>query len=210
MPTRDANDMLYQIAASSDYDPSAGLEKITVPVTWVNSSDDFINPPSLGIAEPAAKRLKNGKFILIQATPDTRGHGTHTWAVNWKQDLIDLLARSGVMADQHRRVGREHVDLQIVKMEHAAPLGRTAIIADIMIERALPARLDLAVRHEDHARIGEARHIAGEIALVPRRLHVRDDLDDRGARLIGRFGGGRARNRRPECHHRRDLLHHRH
>lgn len=94
LPTRDANDMLYQLAASGDYDPSADLEKITVPVTWVNSSDDFINPPSLGIAEPAAKRLKNGKFILIQATPDTRGHGTHTWAKFWKKDLVELLARS--------------------------------------------------------------------------------------------------------------------
>lgn len=94
LPTRDANDMLYQVAASSDYDPSADLEKITAPMTWVNSSDDFINPPSLGIAEPAAKRLKNGKFILIQATPETRGHGTHTWAKFWKKDLVELLARS--------------------------------------------------------------------------------------------------------------------
>lgn len=94
LPTRDANDMLYQLAASGDYDPSADLEKITAPMTWVNSSDDFINPPSLGIAEPAAKRLKNGKFILIQATPETRGHGTHTWARFWKKDLVELLARS--------------------------------------------------------------------------------------------------------------------
>ncbi len=94
LATRDANDMFYQLASSGDYDPSASLEKITVPVTWVNSSDDFINPPSLGIAEPAAKRLKNGKFILIQATPDTRGHGTHTWAKFWKKDLVALLARS--------------------------------------------------------------------------------------------------------------------
>lgn len=94
LPTRDANDLLYQLAASGDYDPSKDLEKITAPMTWVNSSDDFINPPSLGIAEPAAKRLKNGKFILIQATADTRGHGTHTWAKFWKKDLVELLAKS--------------------------------------------------------------------------------------------------------------------
>lgn len=94
LPTRDANDMLYQLAASGDYDPSADLEKITAAVTWVNSSDDFINPPSLGIAEPAARRLKNGKFVLIEATPETRGHGTHTWARFWKKDLVELLARS--------------------------------------------------------------------------------------------------------------------
>lgn len=93
-PTRDANDLLYQLDASRTYDPSGGLERITAPVTWVNSTDDLINPADLGLAEPAAKRLKAGKFVLIQATPDTRGHGTHTWAKFWKGDLVELLARS--------------------------------------------------------------------------------------------------------------------
>lgn len=94
LPNRDANDLIYQLDASRNYDPSNGLEKITIPVTWVNSTDDLINPPDLGIAEPAAKRLKNGRFVLIKATPETRGHGTHTWAKFWKQDLVELIARS--------------------------------------------------------------------------------------------------------------------
>lgn len=94
LPNRDANDLIYQLDASRTYDPSKGLETITAPITWVNSTDDLINPPDLGIAEPAAKRLKNGKFVLIQATPETRGHGTHTAAKFWKQDLVELLARS--------------------------------------------------------------------------------------------------------------------
>jgi homoserine O-acetyltransferase len=94
LPRRDANDLIYQLDASRNYDPSKGLEKITIPVTWVNSTDDLINPPDLGIAEPAAKRLKNGRFVLIKATPETRGHGTHTWAKLWKQELVELLARS--------------------------------------------------------------------------------------------------------------------
>ncbi|MGZ8370859.1 MAG: alpha/beta fold hydrolase, partial [Caulobacteraceae bacterium] len=50
LPSLDANDLLYQVDASRDYDP-AGLEKITAPITWINSSDDFINPPELGVAE---------------------------------------------------------------------------------------------------------------------------------------------------------------
>lgn len=91
---RDANDLIYQVSASRTYDPSKGLERITAPVTWINSADDFINPPGLGIAEPAAKRLKNGRFRLIPATPDTKGHGTHTWAKFWKVDLVELLKRS--------------------------------------------------------------------------------------------------------------------
>src|SRR2546427_7220789 len=67
----DANDLLYQVNASRNYDPSPQLEKIKVPVTWINSGDDFINPPELGIAEREVKRLKNGHFILIPASEQT-------------------------------------------------------------------------------------------------------------------------------------------
>jgi len=89
----DANDLLYQLNASRNYDPSPQLENITAPVMWINSSDDFINPPELGIAEKEAKRLKNGTFILLR-DEQTRGHGTHTWAVLWKQYLQQILEQS--------------------------------------------------------------------------------------------------------------------
>jgi len=94
IPTLDANDLIYQLDASRDYDPWPGLERITAPLTWVNSADDFINPPGYGIAEDAARRMKTGRYVLIHATSDTRGHGTHTSARFWRQELIDLLARS--------------------------------------------------------------------------------------------------------------------
>ncbi|HTK58066.1 MAG TPA: alpha/beta fold hydrolase [Sphingomicrobium sp.] len=94
MPTRDANDLIYQLSASYDYDPSASLERIKVPMTWVNSSDDFINPWDYGIVEQAAARLPNARYVLIKATAETRGHGTHTWARFWKNELVDLLKRS--------------------------------------------------------------------------------------------------------------------
>jgi homoserine O-acetyltransferase len=92
--TLDANDVLYQISASRNYDPSLQLEKITVPVMWVNSGDDFINPPDLGIAERESKRLKHGRFILIPASEQTHGHGTHTWAALWQEYLRELLVES--------------------------------------------------------------------------------------------------------------------
>ena len=94
LPTRDANDLIYQLSASYDYDPAAALERIKVPMTWVNSSDDFINPWDYGIAEKAAARLPNARYILIKATDQTRGHGTHTWAKFWKDELVDLLKRT--------------------------------------------------------------------------------------------------------------------
>lgn len=95
MASRDANDMLYQFESSRTYDPWPNLEKITAPTTWINSADDFINPRGLPYPAEAVKRMPNARFRLIPETDETRGHGTHTWAVNWKADLIDLLARSG-------------------------------------------------------------------------------------------------------------------
>jgi homoserine O-acetyltransferase len=94
METLDANDFLYQVNASRDYDPSAGLEKIKAPLLQINSGDDFINPPELGIAEREIKRVKNGRFILLPASDQTHGHGTHTWAAVWQQYLAQLLESS--------------------------------------------------------------------------------------------------------------------
>ena len=90
----DANDTLYQIEASHDYDPGAGLESIRAPLLAINSADDLINPPELGILEREIKRVKHGRAVLIPMGPQTRGHGTHTMAAMWKQELIQLLADS--------------------------------------------------------------------------------------------------------------------
>jgi homoserine O-acetyltransferase len=92
--SHDANDFLYAVNASRDYDPSPQLEKISVPVMFVNSADDFINPPELGIAEREIKRVKKGRFVLIPISDQTRGHGTHTSAPVWQQYLKDLLESS--------------------------------------------------------------------------------------------------------------------
>ena len=90
----DANDMLYQFDASRNYNPAPALEKITTHVMFINSADDLINPPELAIAEREIKRVKNGRFILLPITDQTRGHGTHTLAPLWKHHLADLLEAS--------------------------------------------------------------------------------------------------------------------
>jgi homoserine O-acetyltransferase len=90
----DANDLLYAVSSSRNYDPSADLGKITAAVMYVNSGDDFINPPELGIAEREIRRVKRGKFILIPASEQTHGHGTHTMAALWQQYLKELLEES--------------------------------------------------------------------------------------------------------------------
>jgi homoserine O-acetyltransferase len=90
----DANDLLYQVSASRDYDPQARLNEIRAPLMWVNSADDFINPPELGIAEREITRIPHGRFVLLPVGENTHGHGTHTWAVAWQDYLRELLARS--------------------------------------------------------------------------------------------------------------------
>jgi homoserine O-acetyltransferase len=87
----DATDLLYRMEASRDYDPSPQLENINAHLTLVNTADDFINPPELGIAERQIKRVKNGHFVLIPISEKTRGHGTYTWAAVWQQQLKQLL-----------------------------------------------------------------------------------------------------------------------
>lgn len=94
LPNLDANDLLYQVSASWDYDPSPHLEKIRAPLVAVNSADDLINPPELGILEREIGRVKGGEAIVLPLGPQTRGHGTHTVAVNWKDHLARLLERS--------------------------------------------------------------------------------------------------------------------
>jgi homoserine O-acetyltransferase/O-succinyltransferase len=87
----DANDMLYQFNASRDYDPSPNLEKITAAVLAVNSADDVVNPPELGLMEKLMPRVKRGRYILIPTSDETRGHGTHSLPKIWGRHLAELM-----------------------------------------------------------------------------------------------------------------------
>ena len=90
----DANDVLYALEASRDYDPGPDLEKIQAPLLAVNSADDLINPPELGILEREIQRVKHGRAVLILLSDQTRGHGTHTLAALWQNYLAELLKES--------------------------------------------------------------------------------------------------------------------
>src|SRR5437764_8295757 len=89
--TDDANDVLYALDASHDYDPGPNLEKIRAPLLAINSADDLINPPELGILEREIKRVAHGRAAVIPLSDKTRGHGSHTVAAMWKDDLGQLL-----------------------------------------------------------------------------------------------------------------------
>ena len=94
LKTDDANDVLYALEASHDYDPGPDLEKIRAPLLAINSADDLINPPELGILEHEIKRVPHGRAIVIPLSEKTRGHGSHTIASLWKDELIELLTET--------------------------------------------------------------------------------------------------------------------
>ncbi len=89
----DANDMLYQFNASRDYDPSPNLEKITAALLAINSADDVVNPPELGLMEKLMPRVKRGRYVLIPTSDQTRGHGTHSLPAIWGPHLAEFLKK---------------------------------------------------------------------------------------------------------------------
>jgi homoserine O-acetyltransferase/O-succinyltransferase len=91
MKTDDANDVLYAVDASSDYDPGPALEQIQAPLLAINTADDLINPPEQGILEREIKRVPHGRAVVLPMSDQTHGHGSHTYAVLWKQYLVELL-----------------------------------------------------------------------------------------------------------------------
>lgn len=90
----DANDMLYQFDSSREYDPSPKLETIRAPLIAVNSADDLVNPPELGVMEREIKRVRRGRYVLLPITDETRGHGTHSLPSVWQKHLAQLLEES--------------------------------------------------------------------------------------------------------------------
>jgi len=90
--THDANDVIYAFDASRSYDPSPDLERITAHVLAINSADDFVNPPELGLMEQLMPRVKHGRYILLPITDQTRGHGTHSVPAVWKGYLAEFLS----------------------------------------------------------------------------------------------------------------------
>src|ERR1051325_8835460 len=93
LAANDANDLLYALEASRDYDPEQRLEQIRAPLLAINSADDFVNPPELGILERLIKRVPHGRAIIVPISDSTRGHGTHTWAAVWEKELRAFLQR---------------------------------------------------------------------------------------------------------------------
>ncbi len=135
MTATDANDMVYQFDASRDYDPSPDLGRITAPVLAINSADDLINPPELGLMERLIARVPHGRYVLIPISDITRGHGTHTVAAAWKAHFAPFVAAL------ERRGGRTVPDIDALFAEYtgaAVPGASVVVIRDgrVILRRA--------------------------------------------------------------------------
>ena len=75
-PPADANDFIWQWASSGSYDPASMLGAIKAHVLAINSADDERNPVATGLMVESMKQLRNGKLLVIPASPTTLGHGT--------------------------------------------------------------------------------------------------------------------------------------
>jgi homoserine O-acetyltransferase len=91
LATLDANDFIYAFDASRFYNPQPDLKKINAPLFAVNSADDEVNPPELGIMETEIKKVAKGRYILLPITDQTSGHGTHSNPVIWGNYLKELM-----------------------------------------------------------------------------------------------------------------------
>ena len=98
----DADNVLYYLNASRHYDPETKLNTITASVLWINSADDFIDPPELGIAEHLVTRMAHARFILLPISDATRGHRTYMQAAVWKNSLVEFLRQAGKNANGER------------------------------------------------------------------------------------------------------------
>ena len=133
MKTQDANDFLYAFDASRAYDPAPLLERIEVPLLAINSADDQVNPPELGIIERLMPRVAKGRFVLVPISSITRGHGTHTVAAAWKKPFADFLATLPalpplVVADAPKRVPFEPEILAFEAADRASPPKQGGVV----------------------------------------------------------------------------------
>ena len=130
--TTKADDLLYALEASRDYDPSPQLEKIKAPLLAINSADDFVNPPELGIMEKSMPRVAHGRYVLIPTSEQTHGHGTHTWPEVWQKELADFLWSA---VPRHRFHGRSLLRPALKRRQAAALQKPTSPLPRLYLRR---------------------------------------------------------------------------
>jgi homoserine O-acetyltransferase len=184
----DANDMLYAFDASRDYDPSPQLERIRARVLAINSADDLVNPPELGLMEPLIARVPGARYVLLPTSAATRGHGTHSQPALWKHLLAAFLA--DLRGDAPAAAAADAPEVEAIERRLVAAIGARdlaaydTLVADdyVVVEAAGTVRTKADVmasyrsgeRGYRDLRIDEVRsHVFGDTAIVHARTFGR-------------------------------------
>jgi homoserine O-acetyltransferase len=194
----DANDMLYAFEASRDYDPSPELGRIRAAVLAINSADDVVNPPELGLMEPLMARVPRGRYVLLPIGPETRGHGTHTLPAVWKPHLAAFLAalRPETVAAPSAPADGQGAELETLERRLVAAIAARdlaaydGLVADdyVVIEAggAVRTKADVLASYRSgergyrDLRIDEVKaHVFGDTAVVHARTFGRRLRDGR-------------------------------
>jgi len=168
--------MLYQFDASREYDPSPHLEGITAPLLAVNSADDQINPPELGLMESLMPRVKRGTAVLIPISEQTRGHSTYTWAAVWREHLAAVLASLESPSEVRQSAGGANADTSPGKEVEARERQLIAAIAsgDLQAYDRLVAEDYVAIRPAGDQTKAQVMEAYRSSALQFRGLRISD------------------------------------
>jgi homoserine O-acetyltransferase len=90
----DCNDLLYAYEASWDYDPRSLLARIEAPLLAINTADDQVNPPELGILDDEIEKVRRGRCVVFPNGEELRGHGSHSYANIWIKAAESLMRES--------------------------------------------------------------------------------------------------------------------
>lgn len=98
----DANDLLYSLESSRDYDPEPNLARIKAKVFALNFTDDEFNPDELQILQSRIKAVEGARYVVQKGGPDSYGHLTMAHPALWAAHVRDFMQELGDTDDPPR------------------------------------------------------------------------------------------------------------
>jgi homoserine O-acetyltransferase len=87
----DANDILYSLESSADYDPEPGLASIKTKVFALNFDDDEFNPEVLHVLERLIQQVPHNRFVVQPGSETSFGHLTMAHPELWAQHVGEFM-----------------------------------------------------------------------------------------------------------------------
>jgi homoserine O-acetyltransferase/O-succinyltransferase len=91
----DANNLLYSLKSSADYDPEPSLASIKTKVYALNFSDDEFNPEELHVLERLMPQVRHGRFVVQPGSATSYGHLTMAHPELWTKHVAEFMRELG-------------------------------------------------------------------------------------------------------------------